>query len=161
MTPPLPTPRTPLFRRGRREVVHRLRGGFYNAFHGPPPDGGASRRMQWHRGGPRRSRPLMGSRPAPPLRGRAVTVSKFLCEGLLQGVSYLINGVSIEHAIESPGNCFGQVWGFSFSILLFQAVSSTSSVRCAEVVGVTSRSRERHRESAGARRTFRTRSARM
>ena len=31
----------------------------------------------------------------------------------------------------------------------FQAVSSISSVRCAEVVGVTSRSRERHRESAG------------
>ena len=65
--------------------------------------------------------PLWGAGPAPPLRGRAVTVSKFLCEGQLQGVSYLINGVSIEHAIESPGNCFGQVWGFSFSILLFHA----------------------------------------
>ena len=89
-------------------------------------------------------------------------VSKFLCEGQLQGVSYLINGfgVSIEHAIKSPGNCFGQVWGFSVSILLFhasatssgknsQAVSSISGVRCAEVVGVTSRSRERHRKSAG------------
>ena len=77
-------------------------------------DGGASRRMRWHRGDPRRGRPLMGSRPAPPLRGRAVTVSKFLCEGRLQGVSYLINGFggSIKHAIKSPGNCFGQVWGF-------------------------------------------------
>ena len=69
LTPPLPTPRTPLFRRGRREVVHRLRGGFYNAFLGPPPDGGASRRMRWHRGDPRRSRPLMGSRPRPTPEG--------------------------------------------------------------------------------------------
>ena len=67
--------------------------------------------------------PLWGAGPAPPLRGRAVTVSKFLCEGQLQGVSYLINGfgVSIEHAIKSPGNCFGQVWGFPVSILLFHA----------------------------------------
>ena len=67
--------------------------------------------------------PLWGAGPAPPLRGRAVTVSKFLCEGQLQGVSYLINGfgVSIEHAIKSPGNSFGQVWGFPVSILLFHA----------------------------------------
>ena len=172
---PLPTPRTPLFRRGSREVVHRLRGGFYNAFHGPPPGMGG-----------RRAvcdgivvvlvvaDPLWGTGPVPPLRGRAVTVSKFLCEGQLQGVSYLINGFGmsiIEHAIESPGNCFGQFGGFlsrSFFFTRatssgkdFQAVSSISSVRCAEVVGVTSRSRERHRESAGAGRTFRTRSARM
>ena len=58
--------------------------------------------------------PLWGAGPAPPLRGRAVTVNKFLCEGRLQGVSYLINGfgMSIEHAIKGPGNCFGQVWGF-------------------------------------------------
>ena len=67
--------------------------------------------------------PLWGAGPAPPLRGRAVTISKFLCEGRLQGVSYLINGfgVSIEHAIKSPGNSFGQDWGFPVSILLFHA----------------------------------------
>ena len=67
----------------------------------PRADGGASRRMRWHRGDPRRSRPLMGSRPRPTPEGGAVTVSRFLCEGRLQGVSYLINrfGVSIKHAI--------------------------------------------------------------
>ena len=66
--PPLPTPRTPLFRRGSREVEPLSRGGFTVAFHalvsrpapgwggvaplggfsvmchGPPPGGGASRR---------------------------------------------------------------------------------------------------------------------
>ena len=55
-----------------------------------------------------------------------VTVSRFLCElGRLQGVSYLINGfgVSIEHAIKSPGSgeLFWASLGFSFSILLFHA----------------------------------------
>ena len=71
--------------------------------------------------------PLWGAGPAPPLRGRAVTVNKFLCEGLLQGVSYLINGfgMSIEHAIKSPGNCFGQVCGFlSRSFFFTRATSS-------------------------------------
>ena len=68
-TPPLPTPRTPLFRRGSREVEPLSRGGFADfadAFHGPPPDWGASRRraitLWWSSFGPRRDRPLMGGR---------------------------------------------------------------------------------------------------
>ena len=40
--------------------------------------------------------PFWGAGPAPPLRGRAVTVNKFLCEGRLQGVSCLINGVGVS-----------------------------------------------------------------
>ena len=132
LTPPLPTPRTPLFRRGRREVVHRLRGGFYNAFHGPPPDGGASRRRDGVVVVLVVADPLWGAGPAPPLRGRAVTVNKFLCEGRLQGVSCLINGfgVSIKHAIKCPGNCFGQVWGFlSRSFFFTRATSSDKKFR--------------------------------
>ena len=76
--------------------------------------------------------PLWGAGPAPPLRGRAVTVNKFLCEVRLQGVSYLINGfgMSIEHAIKSPGNCFGQVWGFlSRSFFFTRATSSDKKFR--------------------------------
>ena len=117
--------------------------------------------------------PLWGAGPAPPLRGRAVTVNKFLCEGRLQGVSCLIKGfgVSIKHAIKCPGNCFGQVWGFSFSILLFhasdvfgqeiQAFSSISSVRCAEVVGVRRGAESVIGNLLASGRTFRTRSARL
>ena len=127
--------------------------------------------------------PLWGAGPAPPLRGRAVTINKFLCEGRLQGVSCLINGfgVSIKHAIKCPGNCFGQVWvsgelfwaslGFSFSILLFhasdvfgqeiQAFSSISSVRCAEVVGVRRGAESVIGNLLASGRTFRTRSARL
>ena len=49
-TPPLPTPRTPLFRRGSRKEVGRLNPyhgeEFSVAFHGPPPGGGASRRWE-------------------------------------------------------------------------------------------------------------------
>ena len=59
--------------------------------------------------------PLWGAGPAPPLRGRAVTVNKFLCEGRLQGVSYLSMDSGCQssmQSIKSPGNCFGQVWGF-------------------------------------------------
>ena len=119
--------------------------------------------------------PLWGAGPAPPLRGRAVTVSKFLCEGQLQGVSYLINGfgVSIEHAIKSPGSgeLFWASLGFSFSILLFhasdvfgqdfQAFSSISSVRCAEVFGVRRGAESVIGNLLASGRAFRTRSARM
>jgi hypothetical protein len=38
-----------------------------------PRMGGRRAVGRWCRGGPRRDRPLMGSRPRPPLRGRAVT----------------------------------------------------------------------------------------
>ena len=46
LPPPLPTHRTPLFRRGSSGGCrkHPPWGGFFGAFHGPPPDGGASRR---------------------------------------------------------------------------------------------------------------------
>ena len=37
--------------------------------HHTRPDGGASRRMRWHCGDPRRSRPLLGSRPRPTPEG--------------------------------------------------------------------------------------------
>ena len=74
-SPPLPTPRTPLFRRGRREVVHRLRGGFYNAFHGPPPDRGASRRRDGVVVVLVVPDPVRGAGRTRPLRGRVVTVS--------------------------------------------------------------------------------------
>ena len=117
--------------------------------------------------------PLWGAGPAPPLRGRAVTVNKFLCEGRLQGVSCLINGfgVSIKHAIKCPGNCFGQVWGFLSRSFFFtratsseqeiQAFSSISSVRCAEVVGVRRGAESVIGNLLASGRTFRTRSARM
>ncbi len=42
--PPLPTHRTPLFRRGSSGGCrkHPPRGGFFIAFHGPPPDGNST-----------------------------------------------------------------------------------------------------------------------
>ena len=78
--------------------------------------------------------------------------------------------MSIKHAIKSPGNCFGQVWGF-FLILLFhasdvfgqeiRAFSSISSVRCAEVIGVRRGAESVIGNLLASGRTFRTRSARM
>jgi len=58
-------------------------GGFSGAFHGPPPDGGASRRVGRRcRGGARRDRPLIGSRPRPPAGGEGgdeIEFSRDLC----------------------------------------------------------------------------------
>ena len=71
-TPPLPTPRTPLFRRGSREVEPLSRGGFADAFHGPPPGGGASRRWEDFRLSVT-ARPRMGGRRAV-LRWRRVVI---------------------------------------------------------------------------------------
>ena len=70
---PLPTPRTPLFRRGSREIDLKVdplsRGGFTVAFHGPPPDGGASRRKDGDVVVLVVADPFMGSRPRPPPEG--------------------------------------------------------------------------------------------
>ena len=72
--PPPPTPRTPLFRRGSREVEPLSRGGFADAFHGPPPDGGASRRWEGFRLRVT-ARPRIGGRRAVgPYKGDGVMV---------------------------------------------------------------------------------------
>jgi hypothetical protein len=71
-----------------------------------PRMGGRRAVRRQRRGGSRRDRPLMGSRPRPPLRGRAVTTggdgSKFLRGYRLQGVSYLIDGFGVS--IRIPRN---------------------------------------------------------
>ena len=73
--PPPSRPVEPPFSVGDvREVVHRLRGGFYNAFHGPPPDGGASRRWDGVVVVLVVSDPVGGAGRTRPLRGRVVTI---------------------------------------------------------------------------------------
>ena len=76
--------------------------------------------------------PLWGAGPAPSLRGRAVTVNKFL----------------LFHA----SDVFGQE---------IQAFSSISSVRCAEVVGVRRGAESVIGNLLASGQTFRTRSARL
>ena len=72
--PPPSQPVEPPFPVGDvREVVHRLRGGFYSAFHGPPPDGGASRRRDGVGVVLVVPDPVRGAGRTRPLRGRVVT----------------------------------------------------------------------------------------
>ena len=69
--PPLPTPRTPLFRRGSSGGCRRIYHGedLPVLFTARPRMGGRRAVGRRCRGGPRRDRPLMGSRPRPPPEG--------------------------------------------------------------------------------------------
>ena len=75
--------------------------------------------------------PVRGAGPTHPLRGRAMTVSKFLCElGRLQGVSYLITGfgVSIKNKIarnSSKIKVCNQVWSFLSIFFFFTRATSS------------------------------------
>jgi hypothetical protein len=80
LPPHLPTHRTPLFRRGSSGGCrnHPPRGGFFRwsvsrpGFTARPRMGGRRAVGRRRRGGPRRDRPLMGSRPRPPPEGEGV-----------------------------------------------------------------------------------------
>ena len=73
--------------------------------------------------------PLRGAGRTHPLRGRAVTVSKFLCElGRLQGVSYLINGFGVSIKIprdSSEIKVCNRVWLFLSIFFFFTRATSS------------------------------------
>ena len=89
----------PPYRRGSREVEPLSRGGFYNAFHGPPPDGGASRRWDGVVVVLVVPDPVGGAGRTRPLRGRVVTIGiPVQTRSVDAGVSYLINGFGVSRS---------------------------------------------------------------
>ena len=128
-TPPLPTPRTPLFRRGSREVEPLSRGGFYNAFHGPPPDGGASRRWDGVVVVLVVSDPVGGAGRTRPLRGRVVTIGIPVQTRSVAGCQLLnqwIRGVKIEIPRNSSKiEVCNQVWLFLSNFFFFTRATSS------------------------------------
>ena len=116
LPPPLPTHRTPLFRRGSSGGCrnHPPWGGFIDAFHGKitaRPRMGGRRAVLGRqcRGDARRDRPLMGSRPRPPPEGEGgdeIGFSRDLCVCICTKVVCV--------SIDLTCFCWEVFWGWTF-----------------------------------------------